>query len=134
MPMPLNDLIELIYRVRYGNPDRLYQVRTNFTPEDMIVKYDPKSAGRIQWRLIRRSDGIDPGFSDFEREIGCALPESFKLWHSRYYTLNGDIGFVRFRSIPSNDPFGPLRKEMTGKGLYLPDTIVERGFVGFASA
>lgn len=103
----------------------------------MIVEVG-KYGSFVQWELLHRSQAIDPQFHDFEREVGVTFPDSFKRWHSRYFTLDGGIGGhgaisgIDLPAIPSNDLFGPLREQMFE--IYLPEPLRRRGFVPFASA
>jgi hypothetical protein len=128
MTIPLDTLIEEFYRACYPK-DRLKSVHPSPPKEMMVDENDQREW--FEWKLVKRSEGIDPQFTAFENEIGCILPESFKQWHSRYYTLDGDLGFIRLPAIPSNDPFGPVRHEMFE--MYLPERYREQGFLPFGS-
>jgi hypothetical protein len=134
------DLIETFYDVchRQFAPFMLPVVPDD--PAEMLVG-TPTSSNWIEWKLLFRSTGIDPAFATFEQEMGVVFPHMFKLWHSRYFTLDGGIGGVGenavisgiyLPAIPSNDPFGPLRFEMTE--MDFPEKQRARGFVPFASA
>jgi hypothetical protein len=129
--MSLDELIEEFYRVCYGNRANLRTVETPTTPQEMLVDDDSHASDWVRWKLIERSKVIVAEFAKFENEISYKLPESFKLWHSRYFTLDGDIGFVRLPAIPSNDPFKPLRKLMF-EG-WIPKQIADQGFLAFGS-
>lgn len=129
--MSLDELIDEFYRVRYKRQMPLYMVLTADTPTEMIIGRSPDTTDWIEWKLLERSNDIDPAFTVFEKEIGHKLPESFKRWHSRYYTLDGDISIVRLPEIPSNNPFGDLRSQMFDQ--YLPEALSKRGFIPFAS-
>lgn len=127
--MTLDELIEEFYRVRYRN-HKLFQVYTPDTPSEMIVGPSPDTKDWIEWRLLERSKHIDTDFDAFEEEIGIQLPSSFKRWHSRYYTLDGDVSLVRLPSIPLNVPFGPLRSAMSG-AMYFPENFRKMGYLQF---
>jgi hypothetical protein len=129
--MTLEELVDEFYRVCYKYPDRLTVVHTPQTPEDMIVDNSPHSSEWVRWKLLERSKVIVPEFVEFEKEIGCKLPESFKLWHSRNFTLSGDVGFVRLPAIPSNNPFQPLRDKLIGG--WIPKEVEDQGFLPFGS-
>jgi hypothetical protein len=115
------DLVERFYETVYAALAPLWTVLTPSTPSEMLISGEPDAYGWVEWKLIRRSEGIDPALVEFEQELGHRLPQLFKLWHSRYYTLDGGIAIVRLPSIPSNDPLRSLRKQ----GGFLPERLYE---------
>lgn len=127
--MSIDEIIEAFYDECYRKSRPMYTVKTPNIPSDMIAGPGRYNDDWIEWKLLPRAAGIDPTFANFEREVGVTFPNSFKLWHSRYFTLDGDVGFVRLPEIPSNDPFGPLRFEMFE--IYTPQELRDRGFVAF---
>jgi hypothetical protein len=125
------DLIDQFYNTVYKARTPLKTVYAVNTPHDMIVGNEPDSEGWIEWRLIRRSETIDPALAEFEQEIGHPLPHLFKQWHSRYYTLDGDIGIARLPEIPSNDSLRPLR---TTYRCFFPDErLYNMGLIPFGN-
>jgi len=128
--MSIGEVIDELYRVRYLNCGPLHWVHTAETPKEMIVG-TTSSADWIEWRLLERSNKVSADFVTFEAEIGYTLPHSFKLWHSRYYTLDGDMSIVRLPPIPLHSPFTPLRDEMFEQ--YLPETLRQKGYLPFGS-
>ena len=122
------DLVDRFYKTVYANKIMLGTVFIEFTPLDMVVSQEYRIGGWVDWKLIRRSEGIDPALTDFELEIGYSLPHLFKLWHSRYYTLYGQIGIARLPEIPSNNPLEPLRKTYYE---LLPEQLYQIGLIPF---
>jgi len=127
----LDDLIQELYRKRYGNPVAGKIVCTSDTPEEMIPETDNGLSGWVEWKLIERRGEIDPGFEALEKELKCKLPYSFKYWHSRYYQLDADMSLIRLPAVPSNNPFKDLRREMFE--MYFPEKYREQGYVPFGS-
>lgn len=108
------DLIEDLFRAHALLKGPLCCVLTDRTPTNMIVRTSTDSPGWIEWRMVRQPPAAQDRYDSLEAELGCRFPDSFKSWHSRYYTLDMDIEIARLPSSPSNDPLGPLCQRILG--------------------
>lgn len=123
----LDELIDRFYALNYAKGPLFTYVARGRAPADMVIS-GPTLSGRIEWKLVERCPGIDPAFESFEAEIGYRLPESFKLWNSRYYTLDGHAHILYLPTSPTNDPFGQLRDYFFN---YRPENLSQIGLIPF---
>lgn len=127
MGTELEMLIERFYQLNYGDKPLVTHLPLHNIPEDMLIS-GPNLHRRIEWKLIERYKGVDPRFKEFEEEIGYRLPESFKLWQSRYYILDGHAHILYLPISPTNDPFGELRDLFFN---WRPEHVSQRGLIAF---
>lgn len=130
----LDVLIESFYKLNYSekkNPFILNARIYNGIPEDMITSRKEENYGRVRWKLKKHRDDINPEFNTLEKEVGFGFPKSFKLWYSRYFTLNGSTHICHLPIAPSNDPMYGLRQEIFNS--WLPEEIRKSGLVMFGT-
>ncbi len=127
MGTDLNVLIEEFYRLNYADKPLVTSFYSHDIPADMVIT-GPNLHRRVEWRLVKRYDYIDPRFEDFEAEIGYRLPESFKLWQSRYYILDGYAHILSLPISPTNDPFWELRHRFFN---FRPEHVGQKGLIPF---
>lgn len=126
----LDELIDRFYELNYPKGSlftSMFMHRFDGVPADMIVS-DPNPHGRFEWKLVERSRGIDPSLDSFEAEIGHKLPEAFKLWNSRYYTLEGYAHILYLPTSPTHDPFREMRSLFFD---FRPEDVSQIGLIPF---
>lgn len=128
--MDENELIETLCRLRY-KPPTMWTVFGDWIPHEMLVTGQVDKEGWVEWKLLPRSVGVDPGFAKLEKEIGATFPRMFKLYYSRYYFLDGDLSMLRFPRSTPNKPFDELRDLILNS--YFPERIKGIGLIPFAS-
>lgn len=124
----LDELIDQFYALNYPKGPITTHVQRGRVPADMVVS-GPYPNRMVEWKLVERCRGIDPGFDSFEAEIGYKLPESFKLWSSRYYTLDCHTDILSLPASPTDDPFGELRDWFFR--AYRPEHLGQIGLIPF---
>lgn len=68
----------------------------------------PDAQGWVAWKPLRH-EGPPPDYAALERVAGASLPPSYQRWHSRYRTLDLDLGPFTLLGSPLPDPLDPLR-------------------------
>lgn len=125
----LDELIDRFYALNYPKGPIVTRVQRGRVPADMVISGPDPRTRMVEWKLVERCRGIDPGFVSFEAEIGYKLPESFKLWSSRYYTLDCHTHLMSLAASPTNDPFGELRDWFFK--AYRPEQLGQIGLIPF---
>ena len=121
----LEQLIEDFYRLNYSekNTPFIFNAKTwAGNPSDMIVSEEPEYR-RVEWKLKYHRPDINPQFEELEKHIGHNLPYSFKLWQSRYFTLNGFAHLLYLPISPSNYPLYGLKSEIVSWSKDTPGLI-----------
>ncbi|GAB5493721.1 MAG: hypothetical protein Phog2KO_39360 [Phototrophicaceae bacterium] len=130
----LDELIEAFYKLNYSEDKNPYILNARIysqIPEVMITSREEENYGRVRWKLTKHRDDINPDFEVLEEKIGVVLPYSFKLWHSRYFTLNGFSHLIYLPISPSNDPLYGLRQQIFNS--WHPQEIRDSGLIMFGS-
>ena len=95
-------------------------VLTARTPREMLVSDRPDESGWVEWRVVPCASDLAHEFAEIERQLGRALPTSFKRFYGSFHVLDLDLGIVRLPANPSNAPLGPLRDDLFNAAYQRP--------------